>query len=399
MAETMEQYMSKTREDYGSGVTRSTINQDTPFELKGQFLKELRDNTFSGSEQEDANEHIEKVLKIVDLFHIPKVTKDQIMLRAFLVSLTGAASKRPRNQPSGSITTWEVLKTKFLNKYCLPAHTANKMEEINNFQQEPDENLFRAWERFKELLMKCPQHYLTDMQELSKKWLNTPRKWHNGTSSRTRSTETSDGLAAIHAQHNNLGREIKKEEGKTLEEAYYTQFGAPYQPEGQYRAAGPGFYQRNNGNSSYPAQRETMEESLAKFVAESAKRHEENSYIIKEIRASADAAIRNQGASIKTLELQIGQMSKVLQERGFRSLPGSTETNPRDQVKSISNATTDLSEVHRMEHGPYAVSGSQHRFMFPKIVPFPRRLHNYCCDGLKEAHRANILDSFDDILP
>ncbi|GJX02854.1 zinc finger, CCHC-type containing protein [Tanacetum coccineum] len=62
MAETMEQYMSKTREDYRSGVTRPTINQDTPFELKGQFLKELHDNTFSGSEQEDANEHIEKVL-------------------------------------------------------------------------------------------------------------------------------------------------------------------------------------------------------------------------------------------------------------------------------------------------------------------------------------------------
>ncbi|GJX58971.1 hypothetical protein Tco_0290361 [Tanacetum coccineum] len=40
------------------------------------------------------------------------------------------------------------------------------MEEINNFQQEPDESLFRAWERFKELLMKCPQHYLTAMQEV-----------------------------------------------------------------------------------------------------------------------------------------------------------------------------------------------------------------------------------------
>ncbi|GJY87650.1 hypothetical protein Tco_0502278 [Tanacetum coccineum] len=43
---------------------------------------------------------------------------------------------------------------------------------------------------------------------------------------------------------------------------------------------------------------------------ESAKRHEENSNMIKEIRASTDAAIRNQGASIKTLEIQIGQMSK-----------------------------------------------------------------------------------------
>ncbi|GJW70970.1 hypothetical protein Tco_0127887 [Tanacetum coccineum] len=94
MTETLEQYMSKTRENYESGVTRPTINQDTPFELKGQFLQELRDNTFSGSEHEDAKEHIEKVIEIVDLFHILKVTQDQIMLRAFLVSLTGAASMR-----------------------------------------------------------------------------------------------------------------------------------------------------------------------------------------------------------------------------------------------------------------------------------------------------------------
>ncbi|GKE35189.1 hypothetical protein Tco_1454511 [Tanacetum coccineum] len=201
------------------------------------------------------------------------------------------------------------------------------------------------------------------------------QKWHNITSLRTRSTKTFDKLAAIQAQLNNLGREIKK----VNEKVYAAQFGAPFQPGGQYRAAGPGFYQRNNGNSS-------MEESLSKFMAESAKRHKENSNIIKEIQASTDAAIQNQGASIKTLELQIGQMSKVLQERRFKSLPSSTETDPRDQVKSISTATADFSKIRRMEHGPYVVSGSQHRFMFPEIVPFPRRLHNYYGDGLKEEY-------------
>nr|GEY99517.1 hypothetical protein [Tanacetum cinerariifolium] len=36
------------------------------------------------------------------------------------------------------------------------------------------------------------------------------QKWHNRTSTRIRSTNTSDGLAAIQAQLNNLGREIKK---------------------------------------------------------------------------------------------------------------------------------------------------------------------------------------------
>ncbi|GKF51623.1 hypothetical protein Tco_0148090, partial [Tanacetum coccineum] len=74
MAETMEQYMSKTRADYGSGIARPNFENKDQFELKGQFLKELQENTFSGSDNEDANEHIEKVLEIVDLFHIPNIT-------------------------------------------------------------------------------------------------------------------------------------------------------------------------------------------------------------------------------------------------------------------------------------------------------------------------------------
>ncbi|GJV69158.1 putative reverse transcriptase domain-containing protein [Tanacetum coccineum] len=113
------------------------------------------------------------------------------------------------------------------------------------------------------------------------------------------------------------------------------QFGRPFQG-GGYRATTPGYYQRNNTNPSYQERRQSMEDTLSKFMSESSKRHEENSNLIKEIRATTDAAIRNQGASIKTLEIQIGQMSKVLQEIGFGSLPSSTETNPGDQVKSIS---------------------------------------------------------------
>ncbi|GJZ79118.1 hypothetical protein Tco_0643955, partial [Tanacetum coccineum] len=97
-----------------------------------------------------------------------------------------------------------------------------------------------------------------------------------------------------------------------------------------------------------------MEETLSKFMAESAKRHEENSNLIKEIQASTDAAIRNQGESIKTLEIQIRQMSKVLQERGFGSLPSSTKTNPRDQVKSISTTIeADASSIRQEEEGNY----------------------------------------------
>ncbi|GJS75560.1 hypothetical protein Tco_0725441 [Tanacetum coccineum] len=168
--------------------------------------------------------------------------------------------------------------------------------------------------------MKCPQHYLTACRKLScftmgsmfqqdksltqevpsqpklllmlkwpsNKWLNTLR---NGTMGHLQRTEVLKLLTGPYYTKDYP----HKEEGKALEEAYYTQFGTPYQPGGQYRAAGPGFYQRNNGNSLYPARIDTIEESLSKFMVESAKRHEENSNIIKETQASTDAVIRNQG--------------------------------------------------------------------------------------------------------
>ncbi|GJZ42756.1 hypothetical protein Tco_0590011, partial [Tanacetum coccineum] len=115
------------------------------------------------------------------------------------------------------------------------------------------------------------------------------QKGHNGTS-RTRSTETSDGLAAIQAQLNNLGREIKKVNKKV----YAAQVGCEQCKGGGYRATALGFYQRNNINPSYQERRQSMEETLSKFMSESKKRHEENSNLIKEIRASTDATIRNQ---------------------------------------------------------------------------------------------------------
>ncbi|GJW03685.1 formin-like protein 1 [Tanacetum coccineum] len=211
----MEQYMSKTRGNYGSGVVRPKINDKTHFELKGQYLKELRENTFSDSEHEDANEHIKKFLEIFDLFHIPEILDSK-----------------------GAIPTKTAADAKLNN-------LGREIKKVN-------EKVYAAQVRCE--LCKGP-HYTKDCP--------------------------------------------LKEEGNTLEEAYYTQFRTPYQPAGQDKAAGLGFYQRSNKNSLYPDRRQTLEESLTKFMAESAKRHEENLNIIKEIRASTDAAIRNQGSSIK----------------------------------------------------------------------------------------------------
>ncbi|GKB36068.1 reverse transcriptase domain-containing protein [Tanacetum coccineum] len=124
MAKTREQYMSKIRADYGSRIARPKIDDKDSFKLKGQFIKELRDNAFSGSDHEDANEHIEKVLEIIDIFHIPNITQDQVMLRAFLMYLTGAASLWLRNQSTSGLLILGRSKDKIPTRQILDSKGA-----------------------------------------------------------------------------------------------------------------------------------------------------------------------------------------------------------------------------------------------------------------------------------
>nr|GEU77075.1 hypothetical protein [Tanacetum cinerariifolium] len=149
MAETMEQYMSKTRTDYGSGVARPKIEEKDNFELKGQFLKELP------SIQAQLNNLGREIKKVNEKVYVAQIGCEQ----------------------------------------CKGPHYTKD----------------------------CPL----------------------------------------------------KDEEKTLKEAYYTQFGTPFQG-GGYKVTALGFYQTNNANPSYQERRQSMEYTLSKFMSELGKRHKEN---------------------------------------------------------------------------------------------------------------------------
>nr|GEW44267.1 hypothetical protein [Tanacetum cinerariifolium] len=143
--QTMEEYMTETREDYGSGVARPKFNKDAKFDLKD-------------------------------------VTQDQLMLRVFPISLTGAASRWLRNQLAGlDVPTRQILDFKGGVPKMKADDATNAIQEMADYSQ----------------------------------------KWHDGTSSRNKNSNTSNGLVAIQAQLNNLGREIKKVD----ERVYATQVG------------------------------------------------------------------------------------------------------------------------------------------------------------------------------
>ena len=77
---TLEEYLAMTREEQGSGLVRPIIRADVQFDIKTQFMRELREKPFAKNKTEDAYEHVEYVLYIASLFNIPGVSHDAIML-------------------------------------------------------------------------------------------------------------------------------------------------------------------------------------------------------------------------------------------------------------------------------------------------------------------------------
>ncbi|GJX75776.1 phospholipase-like protein [Tanacetum coccineum] len=69
---------------YGGGVVKHEIGGNVNFKIKSQFMRELREDTFSGNKDEDAHDHIDRVLSIVRLFNIPGVSNNAVILRMFV---------------------------------------------------------------------------------------------------------------------------------------------------------------------------------------------------------------------------------------------------------------------------------------------------------------------------
>ncbi|GKC17388.1 hypothetical protein Tco_1014170 [Tanacetum coccineum] len=63
--------MTNDQANYYSGITSITVNGKNAYELKGKFLDDLHKNAFSGTNGEDAFEHIEYFLKMVDPIDLP----------------------------------------------------------------------------------------------------------------------------------------------------------------------------------------------------------------------------------------------------------------------------------------------------------------------------------------
>ncbi|GKD01613.1 hypothetical protein Tco_1171887 [Tanacetum coccineum] len=76
----MEELATNDKANYYSGITSIMNNGKRDYELKGKFLDDLHKNAFSGTNGDDAVEHMEYFIKIVDPINLPNVNYERLRM-------------------------------------------------------------------------------------------------------------------------------------------------------------------------------------------------------------------------------------------------------------------------------------------------------------------------------
>ena len=126
------------------------------FELKPQIIHLLP--TFYRLDREDPYMHVKDFHEICATCKFQNFTDDSVRLRLFPFSLKDKAKAWLNSLSLGSITSWELLVTKFLSKIFPMAKTNALRRKIADFYQDEQEKFYESWERLKDLILKCPHH-------------------------------------------------------------------------------------------------------------------------------------------------------------------------------------------------------------------------------------------------
>lgn len=144
-----------------STVQRSWIQPppiEGQYEIKSTLIGMLPQ--FYGNSNEDPFDHIQRFTNCCDTLIVNDNVKEYVLMKAFPFSLKDKADQWIKNIGK-VITTWEQLQSEFLKKFFPIGRTNALRNAINTFTQLPNEHFHETWERFQDLIRKCPHHGIT----------------------------------------------------------------------------------------------------------------------------------------------------------------------------------------------------------------------------------------------
>ncbi|GJX55673.1 zinc finger, CCHC-type containing protein [Tanacetum coccineum] len=154
---TLGDYSKPSHDGYRNTIELLVGNNVVP--LRSDTIRLVQNGcSFHGLQSEDPNQHLRDFLKLVTSLDLDGEIRERTRLHLFQFFLRDQASNWLEHLPTGSITTWEDLTTRFLPQLFPPGRTAKLRNDILMFQQHHGEYLSETWTRFKDLLQKVRHH-------------------------------------------------------------------------------------------------------------------------------------------------------------------------------------------------------------------------------------------------
>ncbi|XP_075521564.1 uncharacterized protein LOC142554770 [Primulina tabacum] len=282
-----------------SGIARGTINANN-FELKPALINMVQQNQFAGTATSDPHVH----------------------LRTFV-----------------EITNTE-LATKFLAKYFHPAKSAQLKIEISTFRQTDFEQLYEAWERYKELLRKCLNHGFEDWVKIE--------LFYNGLNGQTRGTVDAATGGTIFAKSPEQAYDL-------LEQMTINSYQWPSERTGVKRTAG---VYAVDPITSITAQVSALTTQIATMNKVSTSETESPSLVAEEPALPEEAQYINnrnfggftgyRGEGKPSFEDLVGTFIAESGKKMNRGqFPSNTEVNPKEQCKAVTLRSEKELEVQK----------------------------------------------------
>ncbi|GKC95363.1 RNA-directed DNA polymerase, eukaryota, reverse transcriptase zinc-binding domain protein [Tanacetum coccineum] len=265
------------------------------FELKIELLDFVSNNSFFGLENDDRHSHIRRFYQITQTLRLNQVPDDVVKLILFSFSLKGVAETWLENEPPNSITSWDDLVSKFLNRFYPHSKTRELRKEIMNFQQVFGETFTEAWERFKDLLRKCTHHGFSLLYQID--------FFYNGLSQSDQ--DSLNTAAGGNLMMRNIQESLTTIENKARVRTF-----------------------RNKPQVSSSGGTSTQIDAITALT----KQVKAFEYHFASMRETYD---QNQEAAFQLIQNQMGQLAKVLQERPLGVLPSNTVTDPLAELNVI----------------------------------------------------------------
>ncbi|GAU24667.1 hypothetical protein TSUD_322750 [Trifolium subterraneum] len=335
-----------------------------PTEIKTGLLQLLYANPFTGLLHEDPYNHLVKFYEIAGSLDPTEAEEESLFMRMFPHSLLGTTKDWYLDQPAQTMTNWNTLEEKFLDRF-FPHHKFMEAKtSITVFAQGSNETLCEAWDRYKSMLRKCPNHGFDDLTQIhifrngllqqSKLLLDATAggsllsssavdataiiekmALSDRQSERNRFTAQKkpgilelDALDAVLAQNKlltNIVEELSKQMSKLIRNQCWRQESGSSNRQRQYESFNQPPPQQNQNSN--------VEETMSKFMEMQMKQNLQQ----QQFQLETQVYQRGNDAVLRNLETQIGQIAKQMTNINNQggSFTANTETNPKEQCKSI----------------------------------------------------------------